>query len=301
MKWVAFVVASAVMMISCKNGNEETTDTKDAAAQQSVSLEKKGFKKTENGLYYKFEKQNSDEAQVQMGEVLYGEVTIKLDTLTLRTNAGKPEFFAQAVPNWEPKVYEGLLMMHVGDVATFAYEADTLVKMLGGQSIHPDYKAGAGQMIYYTINLQRIVPMEEFQKEQAEEMKKLKAEEPAMIRAYVKENNITAKPTADGLYVIVKEKGNGAKVAKGQEVTVHYTGRHLDGTVFDSSVERGTPFTFKLGEGQVIKGWDKGLLGQTVGTKLQLIIPSAMAYGDGGGRMKPYATLVFDVEIISAK
>lgn len=307
MKWAAVVVAGAAMMFACKNENKDENAVQEAvsvkgenAVRKTASMDMTGYEKSANGLYYKFEKRNPDAQQVQMGDVLFGKLTIKLDTLTLRASMGKPDFFAQAVPNWEPKIYEGLLMMHEGEVATFAYEADTLVKMLGGQSIHPDYKAGSGQMIVYTIDLQRIESVEEAQKQQEAEMKK---EEPSIIRNYVKQNNIKVKPNANGLYIIVNEKGTGEKVANGKEVTVHYTGRLLDGTVFDSSVERGQPFSFKIGAGQVIQGWDKGLLGQTVGSKLQLIIPSKMGYGErgAGGHIPPYTPLVFDVEIISVK
>ena len=194
-------------------------------------------------------------------------------------------------------------MMHAGDVATFAYEADTLVKMLNGQAIHPSYKAGTGQKIVYTINLMRALSTDEYTKEQEMLAQKMKNEESGKILEYVKKNNIKVKPNAKGLYVIVNQKGNGDKVTKGKTVTVHYTGRLLDGTVFDSSVERGEPFSFKIGENQVIQGWDQGLLGQTVGSKLQLIIPSSMAYGErgAGGQILPYSPLQFDVEIISVK
>ena len=200
---MAALLVAAAMMVSCKSGESDKEKGGDAAqsnnkslsvgevsekgAVQNARVSLDGFEKTPSGLYYKFEKQNPSGQQVQIGDVLYGELTIKLDTLTLRTNAGKPDFFAQAVQNWEPNIYEGLLMMHTGEVATFAYEADTLVKMLGGQSIHPDYKAGTGQMLFYTIDLQRTASMEEAQKQQEAEMKKMKKEEPGKIRDYVKQ------------------------------------------------------------------------------------------------------------------
>ena len=289
MKWATLVVVGAAMMFAC---NSENTNT---------GLE--GFEKTASGLYYKFEKQNPDAKLVQMGDVMMGEITLKFDTITLVNNVGKPDFFGQAVPNWDPVAYEGLLMMHEGDVATFVYDADSLAKKLNGNAPHPSYQPATGQKVTYTINLQRLVPLEEYNKQQTEKFEQMKVEEPERISNYIKENNITVKPTADGLYIILKEKGNGEKVTNGKEVTVHYTGRLLDGTVFDSSVERNTPFTFTIGEGKVIAGWDKGLLGQTVGTKLQLVIPSKMGYGErgAGGQILPYSPLVFDVEIIGVK
>lgn len=267
------------------------------ATTMTVSCGGDDFKTTESGLSYKFEKENPKSQKVKEGDLLIGEMTVKFDTFTLADNAGKPgPILPVNLYMVDPLLYEGLLMLHVGDEATFSYDADSIAKLMNGQSPHPSYKAGTGQKFTYKIKVDSITPWEEYV---ASEMKKMKEQEPLLRQEYLKQNNINVQPTADSLYIIVNEKGNGVKVTEGKEVTVHYTGRLLDGRVFDSSVERGTPFTFKIGEGQVIPGWDKGLLGQTVGSKLQLIIPSSMAYGDGGGQMMPYATLVFDIEIIS--
>ena len=94
--------------------------------------------------------------------------------------------------------------------------------------------------------------------------------------------------------------GTGAEAKAGQTVQVHYTGCLTDGKKFDSSVDRGTPFSFKLGAGQVIKGWDQGVAGMKVGGKRKLTIPPEMAYGAAGrpGRIPPNSTLVFDVELL---
>jgi len=105
--------------------------------------------------------------------------------------------------------------------------------------------------------------------------------------------------TDSGLQFYDIAKGDGATAAAGQTVTVHYTGWLEDGTQFDSSVDRGEPFTFVLGEGGVIPGWDEGLAGMQVGGKRQLRIPAALAYGEtGSGPIPANATLVFDVELL---
>jgi FKBP-type peptidyl-prolyl cis-trans isomerase len=94
--------------------------------------------------------------------------------------------------------------------------------------------------------------------------------------------------------------GTGATAASGQKVTVHYTGWLTNGTKFDSSKDRGDPFVFNLGKGQVIKGWDEGVQGMKVGGKRKLTIPPAMGYGSrgAGGIIPPNATLVFEVDLL---
>ena len=97
--------------------------------------------------------------------------------------------------------------------------------------------------------------------------------------------------------------GTGATAKAGDQVSVHYTGWLTDGTKFDSSLDRGEPFAFTLGQGQVIEGWDKGVEGMKVGGKRKLTIPPAMAYGDqgAGDAIPPNAVLVFEVELLAVQ
>lgn len=269
------------------------------------SSDMKGYKQTENGLYYRFEQQDKNAQQVEEGDVLVGEMTIRLDTTVLRTNVGRTERLMPAIPMYDGVLHEGIMMMHVGDKATFAIEADSMAKFMQPNQMPPMYEKGKGMKFYYEINLQDIVTKDEFAAEQANyeaEMEKARGAEPELIANYVKENNIKAQPTADGLYVIVKKQGKGTKVAVGRQVAIHYTGRLLDGTVFDSSVGN-EPLSYVVGQMGLIRGWEEGVMGQPEGSQLQLIIPSALGYGSqGAGQMiPPYSTLVFDLDIVSVK
>lgn len=130
--------------------------------------------------------------------------------------------------------------------------------------------------------------------------KELKAMEAAI--AEIKERFPDAITTPSGLKYVVVEEGAGDTPAKGAVVKVHYTGKLLDGKKFDSSVDRGEPIEFPVGQGQVIQGWEEALLSMKKGEKRVLIIPSDLGYGPAGrGPIPPNATMVFDVELVDFK
>lgn len=104
------------------------------------------------------------------------------------------------------------------------------------------------------------------------------------------------------LKIEITQKGSGERTVKpGDNISVQYTGKLTDGTKFDSSYDRNQPFEFTIGTGQVIRGWDEGLMGMQVGEKRTLTIPSDMGYGaaGAGGVIPPNATLIFDVELVA--
>jgi peptidylprolyl isomerase len=109
--------------------------------------------------------------------------------------------------------------------------------------------------------------------------------------------------TPSGLKYVDETAGDGASPKAGQTVTVHYTGTLLDGKKFDSSKDRNNPFQFTIGVGQVIKGWDEGVLSMKVGGKRRLIIPPELGYGSrgAGAVIPPNATLVFEVELLDVE
>jgi FKBP-type peptidyl-prolyl cis-trans isomerase len=203
-----------------------------------------------------------------------------------------------------PGFDEGIGLMNKGSKATLIVPSKIGFGEMGRGAVIPPYST-----LVYTVELVDIQSKADYDKEQAELKKQEKAkletakkQETTLMNNYLKEKNITAKPTASGLYYVEKVKGTGAKAGPGKKVKVHYTGTLLNGTKFDSSRDRNEPFEFTLGKGQVIKGWDEGIALMNVGGKATLIIPSDIAYGDRDmGTIPPYSTLVFDVELLDVK
>jgi hypothetical protein len=120
-----------------------------------------------------------------------------------------------------------------------------------------------------------------------------------LTRAKAPGNEITTK---SGLKYIDEVVGKGQSPSFGKTVVVHYTGTLQDGTKFDSSRDRGTPFEFPIGIGKVIKGWDEGVMTMKVGGKRKLIVPPELGYGSQpAGQIPPNSTLIFDVELLGVK
>lgn len=128
-------------------------------------------------------------------------------------------------------------------------------------------------------------------------------ENSASLKQLTIETEKTSKTIDNNMKIIDTLIGEGEKAVAGKIITVHYTGNLGDGTKFDSSLDRGQPFKFILGAGQVIQGWEKGFDGMKVGGKRSLVIPAELAYGDAGagGVIPPGATLYFDVELLAVE
>jgi len=272
-----------------------------------------GFEQTETGLYYKFHVQNEGAAKPADGDVLTVNMVYKVrknekdsilfDTKVFEQQYGQAWRFPLREPQFQGDIYEGLAMLGIGDSASFIVSADSVLKY-SPQSQGID----SGTMIFFDIKLIAIQPKAEFEMEQNKMMEEhkimmdsLKNREEADLAKYLADNKIKIKPAESGLYFIEIKRGAGAKPIAGQMVTVHYKGTMLDGTVFDSSEGR-DPIQFSVGQGQVIPGWDEGILKMNTGGKAKFIIPSGLAYGENGaGPIPPYSPLVFEVELLNVK
>lgn len=259
------------------------------------------YQTTENGLKYKFYEKNDDGRVPEKGDIIEVKMSYQTPDTVLFNSADMPQPLKMRLdePVFKGDLYEGIYLMHEGDSATFACDTDSVFTKLFRQKVTPA-QFDSVENIMFNIRLISVKSPEEDKAEAEAAAKKAQDEEQAILDKYLEDNEITVEPTESGLIFISTEKGSGKQPQKGDKVKVHYTGYLLDGTKFDSSVDRGQPFEFELGVGRVIPGWDEGIAMMNVGGKATLIIPSKIAYGPrGAGAMIPaFSPLKFDVELI---
>ena len=272
-----------------------------------------GYKKSATGLYYQFFKQNNEAEQPKVGDLIdmriFGAVN---DTNIIVANSDNT--LPMEAPMFAGDFFEGLAMMHKGDSASFIVNIDsTFIKWFHQPSLPEEFKST--DVMRFEVRLDDFYPESEYaarysakiKKDIDSRIEKMKADHPdetataaQQLTEFLTNNKIEAQPTASGLYYVMTQEGNGEKPEPGQMAQVHYTGKLLDGTVFDSSIERGQPISFPLGVGQVIPGWDEGIMMMSKGEKGVLYIPYYLAYGDrqAGDKITPFSNLMFEVELV---
>lgn len=272
-----------VILMSCKNDNTEVA----------------GYEKSQTGLYYTFYEMNQGNTPETM-ELL----DVILSCVINDTVIIIPEnrmILQMMDPMFAGDIFEGIKMMHKGDSASFIVRTDSTFYTLLRSPMPSDFSVN--DIMKFNIRLNDFYPESEFASKQIEYMKNTFVEETSAAEKelveFFKNNGIKPIVTSTGLNYVKTKDGNGIKPQVGTMVKVHYTGKLLDGTVFDSSVTRNEPFQFVLGIGQVIPGWDEGLQMMSKGEKGVFYIPYYLAYGNmGSGPIPPFATLVFEVELI---
>ena len=265
------------------------------------------FQKSKNGLEYLIARDNKQTKVASVGDFLEFHIKTKFNDSVLfdsRTmNNNNPVPFRLPPAAFKGDLSEGLTMMSAGDSAVFRVSIDSMLK--AGAQPMPGMEAGKGQKLTYIVAL---VSVKDEKTKQADDAKSASAQvgkDDQAIQDYLKAKGVTtAKKTASGMYYKIDQTGNGAMPAKGDNVTMNYTGMLLNGQKFDSNVDPAfnhvQPFNFALGVGQVIKGWDEGIALLPKGTKGTLYIPSGLAYGsqDRGAQIPANSVLIFDVEVV---
>jgi FKBP-type peptidyl-prolyl cis-trans isomerase FkpA len=275
-----------------------------------------GYTKTATGIFVKEFTKGKDTIHPKIGDRVTLQIVCKSEkdcTLidTRKGNGHLPLILRKSV--YTGDIFEAIAHMSAGDSTGFILGAKDYFAKLEHKTA-PAF-IDSNSVLFFSIKMDKIEGKEmvdaeqklrdEQRKVQMEEQKRLgekaKEEEPAMRKKYLADNKVHAKPTKSGLFYIETLKGSGPAILSGQTVSVKYTGKYLDGQIFDTSEKTGKPIEFHVGKQEVIPGWDEGIMLMKKGGKASLIIPSDLAYGDGGGRVRPFATLLFDVEIVDVK
>lgn len=258
-----------------------------------------GYQRSKDGLYYRFHETHPENPLPQPGDFLKLKMAYYLNDSLLYNSLDQGEYPRVQLkkPDFQGDILSGLAMMREGDSASFIVRADSTMHYMFdrevlGKPILPKDK------MRFEIRLEQIQTKEAFQEELSELYARLGEQAHEALSSYVAENQVDAKPSANGVYHWTTKKGAGNKPVAGDQVEVSYVGRFLNGMVFDSVYRSDSLFRFVVGKGFVIPGWEELLPQMRVGERITALIPYEMAYGDHSmGVIPPYSNLVYDIEL----
>jgi FKBP-type peptidyl-prolyl cis-trans isomerase FkpA len=271
------------------------------AAGSLYGCQNEKFIDSPDGYKYKFVKEGTGETPKD-GIVCYYNIVYKTekDSVLFETTAATPVPIPCNIGEWSSMgpLYKALQIIKEGDSIIVKIPTKKLFDESFRAQVPPMLDT-AGEITFY-IGASKYLSHEEMQAEMMKAGEEQLAKDKETIDSYLQQKQITAQSTESGLRYVINAEGAGSNPTAGQQVTVHYTGTLLDGTKFDSSLDRNEPIEFVLGQGQVIPGWDEGIALLKAGGKGTLYIPSSLAYGErgAGGVIPPNAVLMFEVELI---
>jgi FKBP-type peptidyl-prolyl cis-trans isomerase FkpA len=277
-----------------------------------------GFKKGDGGLLYDIIVDKPGPS-IKPGDFISINFIIKNDAdSVLASSYDMGHQAPQLIPKSQKKgdIFSGLAMLSEGDSAVLKVNIDSVSKGM------PRQKNMKGKYVVYVIKVEKVIAKgnlsdqvfagryQAFLKSMADEAKK---EEPIKIKKYIADNNLKVTTTPTGLNYVITTPGSGPKPMPGDTVVVNYTGKFLNGKIFDTSIkseaQKGKlainpmnpykPIRFPLGVQGMIPGWNEGLLLFNKGTKATMILPSNDAYGEQGyQQIQPFTSLVFEIELV---
>jgi len=291
----------------------------------SCQSDQAGFMTTLDGLTYKFHEHNSDAGVVLPGDLITADVIFRTEDTVFFVSSrdlSVPYQFVVLDPKFGGDLYDALLLMGVGDSATFIINGDSLFRFDFEIQDLPDF-IGKNTLVYMDIRLLSLMPKDVFEKERKTydstmetTGQEYKDREQSGIQTYLDQHNISAIPSESGLYFIEIEPGAGPSLEPGKRVKVDYSVMFINGEIFETtkrdialknnifdSIKRYRPFEYTHGDSIMIKGWNEGLSYMTEGGKARLIIPSSLAYGEQGveGYIPPFTPLIYEIEVLEVK
>ena len=259
-----------------------------------------GYKKTSGGLYYKFYSNNATAVKPELTDFLRVDMVCYLnDSLYFDWRESENEVYAQlTAPRFPADLHEAYAMMHVGDSASFYIKADSIALKYYEQD-PAEVGIKAGDYFRYEVKLLDVMTQEEFQAN-IERLKETMIEESKRALAeYIVENQITVTPEPSGVYIIPLEKGKGRCPVKGEKVELDFSASLLNGQSVGTTFDSPDKFSFVLGEGYTIQGWEEVVPKMHLGERVLAIIPYDLAYGEHSvGSIPAYSNLVYDIKLL---
>ena len=259
-----------------------------------------GYKKTQSGMYYKFHNCNTSATQPKLTDFLKIEMKCYLhDSLYYDWQGTQHQVYTQLQdPIFAGDLQEAYAMMHVGDSASFYVKADSIAALYYDQD--PNAVGLAPEDYFrYEVKLVEVQTEEEFQANVEKMKESMKIEAKRALDEYVVNNNINVTPEPSGVYIIPIEKGKGRCPVKGEKVELDFSATLLNGQPVGSTFDSSEKFSFVLGEGYTIQGWEEIVPKMHLGDRVKAIIPFDMAYGEHSvGEIPAYANLVYDIKLL---
>ena len=259
-----------------------------------------GYKKTQSGLYYKFHHRDVSVTQPQLTDFMRVEMKCYLhDSLYYDWQGTQHEVYTQLQePIFAGDLQEAYAMMHVGDSASFYVKADSIAALYYEQD--PNAVGLTSEDYFrYEVKLVDVKTAEEFQASIEKMKEAMKMESRKALEDYVANNNINVTPESSGVYIIPLEKGKGRCPVKGEKVELDFSATLLNGQPVGSTFDSPEKFSFVLGEGYTIPGWEEIVPKMHLGERVKAIIPFDMAYGEHSvGEIPAYANLVYDIKLL---
>ena len=312
------LIGSAALLAlasACKSSKKtastagKTSDTAVVQIQTNIAPRDSRFQTTPNGLRYYLVEDVPGQQLAAVGDFVELHIITHIGDSVLfdsrKVNNDQPVPFQLQPPSFKGDLIEGFMLMTAGDSAVFHVPVDSLLAR-GAQAL-PWMQQGAGQIVEYNVRMVTVQTQAQRQEAAAQQAEQQKAIDDQLLQDYFKANKIKAQKTESGLYYVITKASKGVKPATGDSVSMKYTGRTLDGNAFDSNTDpkfmHVQPFWFRLGTGQVIRGWDEGVALFPKGAKGTIFIPSGMAYGaqSPSPLIPANAPLIFDIEVVDVR
>ena len=259
-----------------------------------------GYKKTEDGLYYKFYSHNPTAQKPQQTDVLRVAITCYLgDSIYYDFQSTESQVYAQLrEPFFPADLNEAYAMMNLGDSASFYIKADS-VAIVYYEKDPESVGLKADDYFRYEVKLLEIKSMEEFQEEIERIDKAMRERSAKELAEYAEANLKGVSPDEYGIYIVPMEAGKGRCPVKGERVELDFSASLLNGQFLGSTYDSPDKFSFVLGEGFSIKGWDTVVPKMRLGERVTAVIPFDMAYGEHSvGAIPAYSNLVYDIKLL---